>query len=121
MLAMAGVLAGYLELVLPRQKPPQDLHIVITPELQERDRYLVENVAVCGDCHSERDWSKYGGPVKKPLGAGRGCVSRELLLTGVLPHENRWSGLAIRTEDCFLIFVCTQYHSGCSYRHRWLD
>ena len=49
MLAMAGVLAGYLELVLPRQKPPQDLHIVITPELQERDRYIVENVAVRGD------------------------------------------------------------------------
>lgn len=55
MLPMAGVLAGYLELVLPRQKPAQDLHIVITPELQAHDRYLVENVAVRGDCHSERD------------------------------------------------------------------
>ncbi|MBZ4418099.1 c-type cytochrome [Myxococcus sp. RHSTA-1-4] len=29
----------------------------------ERGRYLVEHVLACGSCHSERDWSRYGGPV----------------------------------------------------------
>jgi hypothetical protein len=60
MLAMVGVLTGYLELVLPRQKPLQGLHIVITPELQECDCYLVENVAVCGD--RDGRWVLGNGP-----------------------------------------------------------
>lgn len=29
----------------------------------ERGAYLVNNVAVCLDCHSKRDWTKYAGPV----------------------------------------------------------
>lgn len=28
----------------------------------ERGRYLAEHVAVCVTCHSERDWTAYGGP-----------------------------------------------------------
>ncbi|QDE81491.1 c-type cytochrome [Myxococcus xanthus] len=37
-----------------------------SPEAQrlERGRYLVENVLACGACHSERDWTRYGGPVQ---------------------------------------------------------
>jgi mono/diheme cytochrome c family protein len=37
----------------------------------ERGRYLGEHVAVCGACHSPRDWSRPGGPIAPDaLGAG---------------------------------------------------
>lgn len=29
----------------------------------ERGAYLATNVAVCMDCHSKRDWTKYSGPI----------------------------------------------------------
>jgi mono/diheme cytochrome c family protein len=34
-----------------------------TAERLARGRYLVEKVANCLDCHSQRDWSRLGGPV----------------------------------------------------------
>ena len=34
-----------------------------TPERLTRGKYLVEHVAVCLDCHSERDWDKFPGPI----------------------------------------------------------
>jgi mono/diheme cytochrome c family protein len=38
----------------------------------KRGRYLVESVAICFECHSERDYSKDGWPIPKgKLGSGR--------------------------------------------------
>lgn len=34
-----------------------------TPERILRGKYLAENVAMCVDCHSQRDWSLFSGPV----------------------------------------------------------
>lgn len=57
-------LSGYLYLkyALPRVKVPTGIVIEKTPEKVERGRYLANHVAVCMDCHSTRDWSKYSGP-----------------------------------------------------------
>lgn len=42
-----------------------------TPERVERGRYLANHVAICMDCHTERDFSKSAGPIRHDrLGAG---------------------------------------------------
>jgi len=68
---------------LPRQRPPTDLQVTITPELLERGTYLVEHVLLCNDCHSERNWTIYGGPPQPPFGAGRECMTRRTETIGV--------------------------------------
>ena len=50
-------------LVFPRVEPASDVVIDRFPERIERGRYLVEHVATCLNCHSERDWDLYGGPL----------------------------------------------------------
>ena len=52
-----------LFLVFPRTRPADSIEIKADGALLERGRYLVEHVANCLDCHSERDWRYYGGPV----------------------------------------------------------
>lgn len=69
---------------MPRQRPPEDIRVDITPELLERGTYLVEHVLLCNDCHSERDWNFYGGPPRPPFGAGRECMTRETRSIGVV-------------------------------------
>lgn len=63
--------ATYLKVALPNVGDAPDLKVERTPERIERGRYLANSVAVCIDCHSTRDWSKFGGPiVAGTLGAG---------------------------------------------------
>jgi len=73
--------------LVPRQRPPPDLAVAVTPELLARGTYLVEHVLLCNDCHSERDWTRYGGPPQPPLGAGRECMTRQTETIGVRVSE----------------------------------
>ena len=57
------VALGVVWIAFPRVAPPQDLEIEPTVARVERGRYLVQHVANCLNCHSERDWSRYGGPL----------------------------------------------------------
>jgi len=82
-LVAAGA-AVYVSTFMPRQRPPPDIRVEVTPELLERGTYLVEHVLLCNDCHSERDWTLYGGPPKPPFGAGRECMTRETRAIGVI-------------------------------------
>lgn len=86
----AGVLATvaaaalvYIYGVLPRQRPPPDFNVQVTPALLERGAYLVNHVLLCNDCHSERDWTLYSGPAKPPLGAGRPCLDKDSKAVGI--------------------------------------
>lgn len=63
LLALLGAGIASVLIVFPRREPASDLSIDLTPDRVERGRYLVEHVANCLDCHSERDWDYYGGPV----------------------------------------------------------
>ena len=56
-------LIGYLKLAYPKVSPPQTLTIHSTPEMIARGEYLANHVSVCIDCHSQRDWAKFSGPV----------------------------------------------------------
>ncbi|QYM78933.1 cytochrome c [Horticoccus luteus] len=72
-LVVAGVLC-YLKFALPKAAPAPALVIHATPELIARGRYLANHVAVCIDCHSERDWSRFSAPLV-PGTEGRGGES----------------------------------------------
>jgi mono/diheme cytochrome c family protein len=48
---------------LPDVGDAADLKVEATPERIARGRYLANAVNACMDCHSTRDWSKFGGPV----------------------------------------------------------
>jgi len=103
---MLAMLAAYLQVALPRMAGAPNIKFTLTPELEERGKYLAEHVLVCADCHSQRDWSQFGGPVVEPVGAGRGCVTSEVSLTGRLPDETQFSGIAIKSEDYFPEYLC---------------
>ncbi len=98
LLALAVGIAGlYYALFLPQQRPPADLRVELTAERIERGRYLTVNVLQCIDCHSERDWNYYGGPPLEPIGAGRSCMDRNTVATGVNAGQETFPGrLCIR-------------------------
>lgn len=63
LIILVGISAGYVYFFLPNVGKATDLKIAITPQRVERGKYLAMNVAVCIDCHSTRDWSKFAGPI----------------------------------------------------------
>jgi hypothetical protein len=74
---------------MPRQRPAPDIKVEITPALLERGTYLAENVLLCNDCHSERDYTRYGGPPMPPFGAGRACMTRDTRSIGIRVTEGQ--------------------------------
>jgi hypothetical protein len=83
-LLLIGIGAGlFVYAFLPRARPAADLNIAYTPELVTRGEYLVNEVLLCFDCHSERDWTMYSGPAKPPLGAGRPCMDENTKAVGI--------------------------------------
>jgi hypothetical protein len=94
--ALLGALL-YMSLLLPRHNPAPDIQVSMTPENIERGRYLAINVLQCVDCHSERDWYRYGGPPIEPVGAGRSCMTRDTEAAGVNSGQGNFPGkLCIR-------------------------
>lgn len=61
LILIAGLI--YFNLHYPDVDPPSDIKIVSTPEKIARGEYLAKHVTVCIDCHSDRDFSKYSGPI----------------------------------------------------------
>ena len=53
----------YLYLAFPKVSAATDLKIESTPLRIERGKYLANGFAFCIDCHSERDFTKFSGPV----------------------------------------------------------
>ena len=52
----------YIKIALPDVGAAPDLKVEMTPERISRGEYLANHVAVCIDCHSSRDWSRFSGP-----------------------------------------------------------
>jgi len=85
---------AYLSFALPRSQPAADINTSYTPEMIERGRYLATNVVICLDCHSDRDWTIYGGPAMEPLGAGRKeCITQDSGKSGISVSEWTFPGL----------------------------
>lgn len=67
----AGVALAYVSFGLPNVGAAPDLEIERTPVRVARGEYIANHVAVCMDCHSTRDFTRFGGPVV-PGTQGRG-------------------------------------------------
>ncbi|WP_207426290.1 cytochrome C [Pedobacter sp. SYSU D00535] len=67
----AGAGLSYVKFALPDLEEAPKLKVELTPERIARGKYLANHVAVCIDCHSTRDWSKFSGPLD-PKGIGTG-------------------------------------------------
>jgi mono/diheme cytochrome c family protein len=80
--AITGLL-GYVTAAMPDVAVEEDLRIDYSQERIERGKYLANNVAMCIDCHSERDFTRFGGPVIPGTeGKGGEKFSKELGFPG---------------------------------------
>jgi mono/diheme cytochrome c family protein len=85
--AAAGSAVGYLYVARPAMAPPLPGKVLMTQARIERGKYLF-NLADCDGCHSERDFSRFGGPVVES-GRGKGTVfPPELGLPGTIAPPN---------------------------------
>ena len=70
----AGIIAlllGYVKTILPNVGPPPDISVEKSSEIIARGEYLANNVMVCMQCHSQRDWQLFAGPAKPgTMGSG---------------------------------------------------
>src|SRR5688572_6154267 len=82
--AAAGV--GYLYAAYPNV-PLTDYRIEPTPERLARGKYLNDHVVGCTTCHSQRDWTRFSGPVV-PDTIGQGGQEFNLGPAGVLYSKN---------------------------------
>lgn len=115
-----GILAGilivaifgfltYFNFKYPEVDPPKNIKVESTPERIARGEYLAKHVAVCIDCHSTRDWSRFSGPmVPGTDGKGGEVFSEELGFPGNIYSKNitpasigNWTdGELIRSITC---------------------
>lgn len=71
----------------PETAEPSSVRVKITPARLARGKYLF-TLADCGGCHSQRDFSRFGGP-EMAHGVGRGNVfPPELGLPGLVAPRN---------------------------------
>jgi len=107
--ASVGLLIIYIKTFLPNVGPPEDIKIEANAEIIERGRYLANNVAVCMDCHSQRDWSLFSGPlVEGTLGQGGEIFDQKFGFPGafysknITPHTlSKWTdGEILRAVAC---------------------
>ena len=75
---VAGAALSYLYLHQPAQVVAASIQVQPTPERIARGKFLFDNVADCGGCHSQRDFTRVGGPAV-PGGTGRGTVLSDFL------------------------------------------
>jgi mono/diheme cytochrome c family protein len=89
--AALGMLAIYVTHALPHVAPAdQSLSIAITPARVQRGDYLAHHVNDCFSCHSVRDWSIYGAPVKpgSEFAGGEQVFDRRIGLPGTIYPKN---------------------------------
>lgn len=99
LLAGVGGLYLYYFVILPPDLAIPDLEVERTPARVARGKYLATAVFGCMYCHSERDWSLFGGP-PKPGTLGKGGerfdasvgVSGKIVTPNITPyHLGDWS------------------------------
>jgi len=65
---------SYVTLALPDVGKPESIKVELTPQRIARGQYLANHVALCVDCHSKRDWSKFAGPMTDGSTGGGGEI-----------------------------------------------
>lgn len=87
LLVVAGGGLGYLYYAFPNVPAAGDYRIEATPERLARGKYLNDHVVGCTTCHSQRDWTRFSGPVK-PGTIGMGGQEFNLGPAGMLYSKN---------------------------------
>lgn len=79
----------YLKVALPDVGEPEEITIESSEELIQHGEYLANNVMICMDCHSQRDWTKFSGPlVEGTLGKGGEVFNQEFGFPGHYTAKN---------------------------------
>ncbi|MFZ1731558.1 MAG: cytochrome C [Bacteroidota bacterium] len=80
---------AWLQLAYPKVGAAPDINVEITPERLDRGEYLAWHVTGCVDCHSTRDYSRFGGPlVAGTIGKGGERFGEEIGLPGTFYAPN---------------------------------
>ena len=76
LLLIIGVIGmlTYLKVALPNVGEAPELTVEITPERLERGKYLANHVNLCMDCHGQRDWETFSGPLVEGTGGKGGEI-----------------------------------------------
>lgn len=87
-LGIVGILF-YVTKGLPNVGPAPDLTIQADSALIQRGAYLALHVTVCMDCHSQRDWTHFSGPlVPGTLGQGGERFDHKMGFPGIFYAKN---------------------------------
>jgi mono/diheme cytochrome c family protein len=87
--AIAGMGLAYLWLAYPKVGPAPDVTAPTTAEAIARGRYLADQVSMCTDCHTPRDWSRFAGPIDEArLGTGGELFDESMGLPGRIVSKN---------------------------------
>lgn len=79
----------YLYTAYPNVDEPPAITVEGTEAQVERGKYLAEHVAVCIDCHSTRDWSKFSGPIQPgTYGRGGDVFNEDMGMPGTFYAKN---------------------------------
>ncbi|NOS94432.1 MAG: c-type cytochrome [Cyclobacteriaceae bacterium] len=98
----------YVKFALPNVGEAENITIPATSEQIERGKYLANAVAVCMDCHSTRDWSKFSGPLTPgTLGQGGERFDHSMGLPGIFYSKNITPSAISRYTDGELYRVIT--------------
>lgn len=88
-IAAVFVIAVYVKTALPNVGAPPDIKVSITPERVERGKYLANHVSICMDCHSQRNWNMYAGPIAEgTFGGGGEKFGKEMGFPGTIYSKN---------------------------------
>lgn len=99
-LKISGIILGVIVLLLigglvyfnstfPKVSPPPNIIVESTPEKIERGRYLANNVSMCMDCHSERNWMLFSAPpVPGTEGRGGDIFDKNMGFPGTIHVKN---------------------------------
>jgi mono/diheme cytochrome c family protein len=78
----------YVKMALPNV-PVDEVTLEYTPARIERGAYLANNVTVCMDCHSKRDWGKFAAPpASGTMGMGGDRFDQTMGIPGVFYARN---------------------------------
>lgn len=71
LVVIVAAVISYITLALPNVGAPENIKIDYTPQRIAHGKYLANHVAICMDCHSSHDWTKFTGPTDtNKLGVG---------------------------------------------------
>ena len=79
----------YVKTALPNVGAAPDLKVDVTPERIKHGEYLANHVTICIDCHSQRDYSIWSGPVVPgSFGQGGEAFTQDLGFPGKFYAKN---------------------------------